>query len=137
MRLTGYLIEEKIKTSGGGDGTGADGLSKQKLKTMIYKATKNFTRGIYSDDYWKGPQEVWDAFNKLNLNWYINKAEYRNNRDDAKMGIQMPTSKVWDIQINWKGPKGKDLKMKGQLTASGAGSMKQPLEKYDIVLILF
>jgi hypothetical protein len=50
---------------------------------------------------------------------------------------KMPVRKVWYFEIIWEGPKGKQLKLGGNLTAAGAGSVEDPLEKYDIVLILF
>jgi hypothetical protein len=134
MRLLQYINEGRQESTG----LGADGMSKQKLKTLIYKATKKCTHNkLYSDKYWQGPQCVWDAFNDLDLNWHITKSEYKNNKDDAKMGIKMPSRKEWNFEIIWDGPKGKMLKMMGNLTAAGAGSIDDPLEKYDLVLILF
>lgn len=115
----------------------ADGLSKQKLKTLIYKETKNLTKGIYNDNYWKGPQMIWNVFDKIDLDWYITKSEYKNRKEDAKMGIQMPTSKEWHFDFKWVDNKGKVSKGSGYLTAAGAGSMEQPLDKYDLVLIIF
>jgi hypothetical protein len=132
MRLNRFLNEIKLT------GLGADGLSKQKLKTMIYKATKPCTHNkLYKDNYWQGPQCVWDAFDKLNLNWSITKSEYKNNKDDAKMGIKMPTRKEWHFEIQWDDNKGKHQKIQGYLTAAGAGSTEDPLEKYDLVLIFY
>ena len=132
MRLDKFLNENKTT------GMGADGLSKAKLKTMIYKATKKCTYNkLYSDSYWQGPQCVWDAFDKLDLNWHITKSEYKNNKDDHKMGIEMPTRKEWHFEIMWDDNKGKYKKMQGYLTAAGAGTAEDPLGKYDLVLILW
>ena len=130
MRLKKYIINEAQEQK-------ADGLSKAKLKTLIYKSTKKITTGLYNDNYWKGPQMIWNVFDGLDLDWYITKAEYKNNRDDAKMGINMPTSKVWNFEFKWVNDKGKVLKGGGYLTAAGAGSMDQPLDKYDLVLIIY
>ena len=114
-------------------GLGADGLSKQKLKTMIYKATKKCTHNkLYSDQYWQGPQCIWDAFDELNLNWHITRTDYKKQKGDV-----MPSSKEWQFEIMWDNDKGKFSKLGGYLTASGAGSVEQPLDKYDLVLILF
>lgn len=135
MRLVGFINEAKRENS---DGMGADGLSKQKIKTLIYKGTKKCTHNkLYSDEYWQGPQCVWDVFNKLNLNWHITKSEYKNNKDDAKMGIKMPSRKEWHFEIMWEGPKFKKMKMGGYLTAAGAGTTDDPLGKYDLVLIIY
>lgn len=132
MKLIKFLNESNS------NGTGADGLSKARLKTMINKATKKCTYNkLYNDSYWQGPQCVWDAFDKLNLNWHITKSEYKNNKDDAKMGIKMPSRKEWHFEIMWDNNKGKHQKMSGYLTAAGAGTVEDPLSKYDLVLIIW
>ena len=112
---------------------GADGLSKQKLKTMIYKATKKFTYNkMYHDDYWQGPQGIWDAFADLNLNWTLEKAEYKHEK-----GSVMPVRKEWHFYIQWDNDKGKFKKLGGYLTAAGAGTVERPLDRYDLVLVLY
>jgi len=134
MRLTGYLINEGRTES---TGMGADGLSKQRIKTLIYKETKKCTHNkLYKDSYWQGPQCIWDAFDRLNLNWYITKSEYKRDKDDKKGGV-MPSRKEWHFEIQWDGPKGKHMKMGGYLTAAGAGTMDDPLSRYDLVLIIY
>lgn len=132
MRLIRFINEASS------NGMGADGLSKQKLKTLIHKETKKCTYNkLYSDNYWKGPQCIWDTFNKLNLNWAITKSEYKNTKDDIKMGLLVPTRKEWHFEINWNNNKGKQQKMEGYLTAAGAGTVDDPLAKYDLVLIIW
>ena len=135
MRLETFLNEQSRNEP---TGLGADGLSKQKLKTLIYKETKKCTHNrLYTDNYWHGPQCVWDVFNKLDLNWHITKSEYKNNKDDKALGIKMPSRKEWQFEIMWDDNKGKHQKQGGHLTAAGAGSIDDPLSKYDLVLILF
>jgi uncharacterized protein YjhX (UPF0386 family) len=134
MRLVQFINEERDSSTG----LGADGMSKQKLKTLIYKETKKCTHNkLYNDTGWNGPNCIWDVFNKLNLNWHIVKSEYKNNKDDVKMGIKMPTRKEWHFEIQWDGPKGRNMKTGGYLTAAGAGSTTDPLGKYDLVLIIY
>jgi len=129
-----YITDERKESTG----LGADGMSKPKLKSLIYKETKKCTYNkLYKDKGWNGPQCVWDTFNKLNLNWNITKSEYKMSDDDKKMGAKMPTRKEWYFEIIWDGPKGKQMKQGGYLTASGAGSVDDPMEKYDLVLVLF
>lgn len=131
MRLKRYIKEEST-------GMGVDGLSKAKVKTLIYKETKKCTHNkLYSDRYWQGPKCIWNTFDKLNLNWNINNTQYKNNKDDESMDIKLPTRKEWYFEIMWRGPKGKKMKMGGHLTAAGAGSVDEPLSKYDLVLVLY
>lgn len=136
-KFTEYIKEGMGKMTG--TGTGADGLSKARLKTMIYKATKPCTHNkLYKDQYWQGPNCIWNAFNKLDLNWNITGSEYRTEKNPSKsMTFQMPTAKEWTFEIMWDNDKGKSIKQKGLVTAAGAGSVDDPLDKYDLNLVLF
>jgi len=127
MKLKKYLIEK-------GTGLGADGLSKAKLKTLIYKSTKKCTYNkLYKDSYWQGPQCIWNTFDELNLNWHIDSSDYKKYNKE----VVMPDAKEWRFTIMWDDNKGKFKKQKGIVTASGAGTVDDPLKKYDLNLILF
>lgn len=131
MRLQSYLNE--AATSMSKTGLGADGMSKDKLKSLIYKETKKCTYNqIYKDRYWQGIKCIWDIFDQLDLNWMLTKSKY--NYD--KMNPQMPSSKQWDFEILWDDDKGRHKKLMGYVIASGAGSVKDPLEKYDVILVV-
>lgn len=138
MKLDSFLnelenIEKKNLSERISTGLGADGLSKQRLKTLIYKSTKKCTYNkLYKDNGWKGPQCIWDTFNDLNLNWHITRADYKKDKNEV-----MPNRKEWYFEIMWDNDKGKFSKLGGMLTAAGAGSVQDPLDKYDLVLVLF
>ena len=73
MKLKHYLKEDQYT------GMGADGLSKQRLKTLIYKEVKKCTHNrLYKDQHWQGINCIWDVFKKLDLNWQLNKSEYKH-----------------------------------------------------------
>jgi hypothetical protein len=121
------------------DGMGAEGLSKARLKTMIYKATKKCTHNkLYKDTGWNGPQCIWNAFDKLRLNWTMTGAEYHTEKNPSKsMTYQMPTRKEWSFEIKWENDKKKYLTIKGHVTAAGAGSVDNPLERYDVNMVIY
>jgi len=130
---------EQLKKSGGKvqemvSGPGAlDGKSKQAAKNAILKATQKFTHNkLYKDQYWQGPNGVFKEFDNMNLNWQLDKNEYRKDRDSGKT-----TSKVWDFTIWFDDNKGKQQKIGGQVIASGAGSVKDPLDRYDLVVTVW
>lgn len=128
MRLKRYISESKT-------GMGIDGLSKAKVKTLIYKETKKCTYNkLYKDQFWQGPKCIWDTFDKLDLNWQIDSSDYKNYNN--KGGI-MPDTKEWKFTIIFDNDKKKTIKQSGLVTASGAGSVEDPLEKYDLNLVLF
>lgn len=140
MKFKDFIIEgrhstDKIEKLSTYTGLGADGLSKQKLKTLIYKETKKCTYNkLYKDVYWQGINCIWDVFKKLDLNWQLQKSEYKHDRDSKSM---MPVAKEWTFEIMWDDNKGKYKKMGGIVTAAGAGSVEDPLDRYDVTLVLW
>jgi hypothetical protein len=68
------------------------------------------------------------------LNWQIDKAEYKY---DKMMSKDMPSRKEWYFTIWFDTDKGKNIKMQGYLTAAGAGSVEDPLERYDMVVVIW
>lgn len=132
MKFKNYLFEERKESTG----LGADGLSKARLKTLLYKETKKCTYNkLYKDTGWNGPQCIWDTFNKLNLNWHLVKSDYKRIRGNEKAA--MPDYKEWVFEILWDDAKGKQKKMGGTVTASGAGTVEDPLSKYDVNMVIW
>lgn len=136
MKFQMYIKEGKDGQTG--TGLGADGLSKQKLKTLLYKQTKKCTYNkLYKDTGWNGPQCIWDVFNDLDLAWNLTSAEYKKVRGEED---RMPTYKEWTFEIHWnskEGGMGRQMKLGGNVTASGAGSVKDPLDRYDVNMVIW
>jgi hypothetical protein len=127
-----YLGEAKdtgVQTKG--DGMGIDGLSKARVKTLLYKETKKCTYNrTYNDEYWQGPKCIWDAFHKLNLNWQIDSSKYMHIYNDK---TEMPDSKEWAFTIMWDDNKGKHQKISGTVRATGG----RREGRYDVNMVLF
>lgn len=121
------------------DGMGAEGLSKARLKTLLYKETKKCTYNkLYKDTGWNGPQCIWNTFDKLRLNWHLTGNEYHTEKNPAKsMTYQMPTRKEWRFEISFDNNKGKYTKLQGHVTAAGAGSVDDPLSRYDVTMVIW
>ncbi len=114
-----------------------DGKSKQSAKNFLYKAVKKFhINKMYHDEYWQGPQNIWKTFDSLNLNWQIDMSKYV--KGDPKMGTDpmVDVRKEWNFTIFFDNNKGKQNKLYGHLIASGAGSVQDPLEKYDMIIVI-
>jgi len=63
------------------------------------------------------------------LDWNIQKAEYDHKNSP-------PTYKIWYIEINFTNKAGKPQKIFGNVTAAGAGTVKDPLDAYDVNLVM-
>lgn len=126
MKIRKYFNEDNST------GLGVDGLSKQKLKTLINKETKScWYNKVYKDQFWQGPQCIWDTFDGLNLNWTLTKTQYRHDEKS------IPDGKEWYFDIHWTDNKDKFKKLSGHLTAAGCGTVADPLSRYDLVLQIY
>ena len=109
------------------------GVSNRKptLINQIRKNVDHLTRGMFSDDQWKPVHEIFNGFRNMGLDYRITSANY----DTPQMG-GMANNKRWKFEIHFTNQKGKPDVIYGQIIASGAGSVENPLEKYDLVLTM-
>ena len=87
--------------------------------------------GLFSDTYWQGPKMVWEALTENNIDWVINNSQYKKDEKGN------PISKQWIFEIEFVNQRSKPDKLTGQINAYGAGSIQQPLDKYDMTAIVF
>lgn len=83
---------------------------------------------VFSDEYWQGPKLVWNALTEAKLDWNMTGSSYKKN----DQGID--SSKQWKFEIRFVNDNKRPTVLHGTLTASGAGSVQDPLEKYDVVV---
>jgi hypothetical protein len=107
-----------------------DGRSKQSAKTFAYSKLHNLTTGFFKDEYWNGVKKILETASQLGFPFNIIKTEYRGN------GEGVNTSKVWYVEVPFINNQGKEDKLVGNITASGAGPVEDPLKIYDLTLIL-
>jgi len=100
-------------------------IRKPKLVRAVNKTIGNVSRGFFTDEHWRGPKKVWDALSVMGLDWDIMGSSYN--------GTMPPESKTWKFEIKFTNERGKPAKLYGHLVASGAGSVDDPLSRYDIV----
>lgn len=107
-----------------------DGKSNQQARSLVQKIIPyDKIKGIFKDDYWQGPKFIFEAFNDYNLNWFVEDSRYYPTFDGNPMG-----GKIWDISINFVNNKGKESRLYCKVTAAGAGTVQDPLSKYDVVV---
>lgn len=124
-----------------------DGMSKRQAATFINKIFRPHMRGIYRDAYWKPVHAMFKAMRDNDIDYYIESAEYSVSPSFRKsfpaigtparemMGLRdIPNdNKTWKFIVKFENNNGKDNKLYGTIVASGAGSIEDPLEKYDVV----
>ena len=104
------------------------GASKQSFKNKLYKAIAPYTKGLFSDTSWQAIQNIWKVLDNIGVDWAMTDAKY-----DGKVP---PESKYWKFEINFTNNKGRPDKLYGVVTAHGAGSVEDPLSKYDITVVM-
>jgi hypothetical protein len=110
----------------GDEATALDGLPRNKASKKVNVILHKYSKGIFSDAYWKPVHDIRKAMEKANIPWIITKTEY--SKDDQGR----PNSKTWKVEVPYMGPRGKKVILHGQIVASGAGSVEDPLDKYDV-----
>ncbi len=93
-------------------------VTKHKINKVIAAASK----GFFSDDAWEGVSQVWNAIRTLGVDVNITFTKYDNDSNN------IPCRKTWgfEVLVNNK-------TYYGRLVAAGAGSVTDPLDKYDII----
>lgn len=104
-----------------------EGMTKQKALRYVNNILEQFTKGIHSDDSWKPINAFFKQLSSENIDYVIEKADYTKDEADN------PSGKTWFVEINFVNDKQKEIKLYGKIQACGAGTVSDPLSKYDII----
>ena len=94
-------------------------------KRRIQNALTDNSKGFFVDESWKGVYDVFAAVRKLGADLTILGSEYQQDADGN------PILKRWHYMVEVEG-----FIFHGILVASGAGTVKDPLARYDIAAYL-
>jgi len=100
-----------------------------KLKSQMYNIISKYT-GLYSDDSWQAITKMMGELTKLLPNLTVIGSEYKHDEKGQ------PNRKIWNYAGVVKDKKGKYQIVVVDTTAHGAGSIKDPLDKYDITCLV-
>jgi hypothetical protein len=110
-----------------GDVNTLNGISNQAAKRYVNRILSEHTKGFFHDQSWEGVHRVWKALDDNGIDWTMTGNEYQK---DSPSGI--PTRKQWKFEVHFVNNNGRPVTLYGVLVASGAGSVEDPLEKYDL-----
>jgi len=97
--------------------------TKKGMINFIYKNVDDLITGFFSDEAWENVHDVWKRFDLMGLDYILVASLY---------GGEFPSIyKEWKFKINCNGKN-----IYGNLIAAGAGTIKDPLSRYDITLVL-
>jgi len=109
-----------------------NGKSKQSAKGYLYKLVSPYTKGIYSDTYWQPIQAIWKSFTENGIDWELS-APSQYFKDEKGN----PIRKEWYFKITFLNNRQRPNEIHGTVTAAGAGSVQQPLDRYDVTVVMF
>ena len=105
-----------------------NGMKKVKAARIVNDLIGKYTKGFFSDEDWSPISKIWAAFREANLDWTLTSNYYFDDKDSGKSA-----GKRWAFEIDFINQNGKADKLYGNITASWAGSIKNPSERYDLI----
>ena len=123
------LQDVNEETTNGGTPSLIDGQSNSVAAGRVNKVLAELSKGMFSDQSWDAVNKIFEKLGKLGLEVTILSAKYGGQQDTSN---GMAKYKEWQISIPFTNKVGKPMELVGQITAHGAGSVEQPLDRYDI-----
>lgn len=105
-------------------------MSKSTAIRRLYKLIGRTTTGIFHDNSWQPVHQFFRLLLGTGASYQLTKTEYGK---DAR-GI--PSSKTWWFTVDSLNPAGKGQRINGYIVAAGAGSVDDPLSRYDLTVVL-
>ena len=96
--------------------------TRQAMKNEINSALRITTKGLHTDDFWSPVHLAWKTIRLLGYDLTVINTHYGQDKDGN------PNEKVWLFEINM----GSRKPIHGIITAHGAGTVDNPLSRYDI-----
>lgn len=100
-----------------------------KLKSQMYKVISKYN-SIYKDNSWEMIHKLDKDLERILPNLNVIDSKYSHD----EFGV--PNSKRWTWVGAIEDPKGKNKVVIVDITAHGAGSVKDPLDRYDITAVV-
>lgn len=121
MRTLGMMLVEAVNKSA----------YKKKVNNKIYKETQKLTSKLYSDDYWKGVDDIRKALSSvqeiIDVSVFPIDGGYKTSKDG--------TSQWKEYKVELETQEG--IKLEGTLSCHAAGSVADPFDKYDMSLVMW
>ena len=130
--IKNFKIKTPVKENEGGQHL-INGQSNIVAASRVNKLLAALSRGVFSDNSWEAIHKIFDKLTEAGLEVNTIDAKYGGHADT---GNGMPKYKEWRISIPFTNNKGKAVELVGQITAHGAGSVDQPLDRYDITAMV-
>ena len=118
-----------------------EGMTNVEARKFVNGLIEPHSRGFFKDDSWRPVHAIFKALRDASVPYSIESAEYGVSKgyQETFQGEKWKNQKdfkEWKFEIEFSNKKGRNTKLYGRIMASGAGSVSDPLERYDIVAIV-
>jgi hypothetical protein len=118
-----------------------NGKTNDQARKIVRNVIDKPSKGLFKDENWEGPRAILMALRNAGIDFTANGGEYKvsPNMKELWMGRQgtPPNSyKEWKLEINFVNAKGKPTVLYCTMTAHGAGTVEDPLSKYDMTFLV-
>lgn len=125
IKLKSLINEEDVRRNP------LDGKTKVSAKNYIYnKIIKSRFNGIFHDSFWSPIQDFFKEIRAMGIDFEVNDQVYTKDERGN------PSSKKWYCVVSFKDKLGKVKYIQMTVTAFGAGSVKDPLDRYDVTVTM-
>jgi len=128
-------VELSESTSGLNGQNPLNGRTKRNAQNFIYKNCVPATMGLWNDEAWNGINKFWGKLNEFNIVYDILDSKYYNFPYDEKIHTGLPY-KEWRFEISFINNNDKEAKLFGTIRGNGAGGVEDPLDKYDVTVVI-
>ena len=108
-----------------------DGMTNEQARRNVTQLLSTYTRGFFSDRSWEAVNRIWQALTAAQLDWTMAGSQYHTD----SRGV--PNAKTWKFEVRFVNRKQRPTVMYGTVTAAGAGSVEDPLDRYDLTAVVF
>jgi hypothetical protein len=105
---------------------GLNGMKNREARKFVNTLLQKHTRGLFKDDYWRPITKTFKLLAAHEIDYEIKNTEYTKDANGN------PDSKRWSIEIGFTNNNGRDTTLYGTIVASGAGTVSDPLSRYDV-----
>ena len=120
-------FEDRVETNPSSPSNPLDGMKKVKAARIVNDLMGRYTKGFFSDEDWSPINKIWAELRRNNIPYELKSADYRQREDGT------PIAKVWKFEVKFLNENNKPAILYGYITASSAGSVSSPMDRYDLV----
>ena len=112
------------------------GMTNTRARKFVGDLIRPLADGFFKDDNWKPVHDMFTVMNQAGINYetYLPPGRISDYTQNEK---GTPIAKEWWFKVTFNNQAGRETILYGHIQASGAGSIEQPLDRYDLTTTVF